>query len=123
MSAIAVPIISSPSLKIYFDIYYRVGLKFCYDKLFTITKSNNNLIIKYKEELLTYSIPIFKDNDTIVNIIKNIINERSFKYKTILYLNDTQKKSKYFSNLSNVLNYIIKLTNHFENVEYTNNIN
>jgi len=123
MKATAYPIANAPTLPtldLEFKVFFRTGIKLCYEKLFTLRKTEINYIIKYKEDLLTYSIPLAKDNETIVKIIKNIINERSFKYKCILFLNKTAKKSKKFNHLGNLIIHIIEILNSFINVEYSN---
>ena len=62
------PMINEERIEIYFIVLYRKGIKFCYERLFKIQKIHNSFVLQYQEDLLKYSIPIFKDNSVIVNI-------------------------------------------------------
>jgi len=109
--------IDDPSIDLYFVIYGRKSFT-CYYQLFKILKSEHNFIIYYKDESLSYSIPLYKRNSEILLIINNICIQKSLKYKLCMFLNSDHKKTYKSYKLNKLLNQIFMLYDSFSNVNY-----
>ena len=103
--AVPVAIVNLPCFFHVYKIDYR-HLWCCYYPYFTIKKEEKNWILKKHNEDKSYTIPITKDRQSVLDVLKMIgIEDRIFKLKLIQ--DNKVIKSKIFYNLNSLYDNIV----------------
>ena len=104
------------------DFDYHFILKkrsfWCYNKYITINKENINYIIKKNNDNIL-QIPIHKNEEDIIKILKTCGIKNKALYKLFVMNGDILLSKKHFYNIKDVVNHIFITENILEGCKFT----
>lgn len=107
------PLLALPVAKRDFDYHFVLKKRsfWCYNKYITIHKDNINYIIKKNNDDNILQIPLHKNEDDIIKILKTCGIKSKALYRLIIMNNDVLLSKKTFYNIKDIINHIFMTEN------------